>query len=334
MWGQVAYASLGSGPPLVFDTGWVSDLEAMWDHGGYRGLVESLAEAFRVLSFDPPGTGLSERERTTSTIDDEVAVLESVLDAAKIGSSRVSLFSSSIAASTAVRFAATHPQQVERLILYGGALRGDDLGSEVARSSLLSLLRGHWGIGSRTITDLFVPDASPGDRDWFDAWQRKSADGETVARRLELYYSSDVTADAARVSAPTTVLHREDDRAIRSQHGRALAAAISGATYRSLSGSSHLCFFGDWQGVSEAALEFLRTPIGSALPVGPYGEFTARELDVAELVTEGLSNAAAGERLGISPRTVETHLTRIREKLGVSTRAEVAAWMARRSEFS
>lgn len=51
-----------------------------------------------------------------------------------------------------------------------------------------------------------------------------------------------------------------------------------------------------------------------------------RELEVAALVADGLTNRAIAERLFISERTVDGHLEHIREKLGVSNRAQVAAW--------
>jgi DNA-binding NarL/FixJ family response regulator len=59
------------------------------------------------------------------------------------------------------------------------------------------------------------------------------------------------------------------------------------------------------------------------------GELTEREADVLSLVQVGLSNAAIGERLYISGKTVEHHLSRILAKLGVRTRAEAAALAVR-----
>lgn len=53
-----------------------------------------------------------------------------------------------------------------------------------------------------------------------------------------------------------------------------------------------------------------------------------RELEVAALVAEGLTNRAIADRMFISERTVEGHLEHIREKLGVSNRAQVASWFA------
>jgi len=55
-----------------------------------------------------------------------------------------------------------------------------------------------------------------------------------------------------------------------------------------------------------------------------------REQEVAALVAEGLTNRAIADRLFISERTVDRHLEHIREKLGVSNRAQVAVWYAAR----
>ena len=49
---------------------------------------------------------------------------------------------------------------------------------------------------------------------------------------------------------------------------------------------------------------------------------------MAELVTEGLTNEAIARRLSVAPRTIETHVENIRRKLGVRSRAQIAAWVA------
>ncbi len=54
-----------------------------------------------------------------------------------------------------------------------------------------------------------------------------------------------------------------------------------------------------------------------------------REREVAELVAEGLTNAAIAEHLSISPRTVSTHLTKIYERLGLKSRAALTRWVVR-----
>jgi predicted ATPase/DNA-binding CsgD family transcriptional regulator len=58
---------------------------------------------------------------------------------------------------------------------------------------------------------------------------------------------------------------------------------------------------------------------------GPLGE---REAEVARLVADGLTNKEIGGRLFISERTVDSHVRSILNKLGFSSRAQIAAWIA------
>ena len=55
---------------------------------------------------------------------------------------------------------------------------------------------------------------------------------------------------------------------------------------------------------------------------------SAREREVALLIAEGLTNRQVAQRLVLSPRTVETHVARIMSRLGVDSRAQIAAWVA------
>jgi DNA-binding NarL/FixJ family response regulator len=54
---------------------------------------------------------------------------------------------------------------------------------------------------------------------------------------------------------------------------------------------------------------------------------TDRELEVAELVAEGLTNSSIARRLSVAPRTAEAHVENIRRKLQVHSRAQIAAWV-------
>ena len=58
---------------------------------------------------------------------------------------------------------------------------------------------------------------------------------------------------------------------------------------------------------------------------GPLGK---REVEVAELIAEGLTNKQIGTRLFISERTVATHVRNILDKLGFDSRAQIASWMS------
>lgn len=68
-----------------------------------------------------------------------------------------------------------------------------------------------------------------------------------------------------------------------------------------------------------------------AVGAAPATILTPREDQVARLIADGLTNAAIGRSLGISERTAERHAENIRGKLGVSSRTQVAAWVAARA---
>jgi DNA-binding CsgD family transcriptional regulator len=67
-------------------------------------------------------------------------------------------------------------------------------------------------------------------------------------------------------------------------------------------------------------------------PQRGWAALTGTERRVVQLAAQGLTNAAIGEHLFISRRTVETHLTHVFAKLGVASRVELAAAYARRED--
>ena len=69
-------------------------------------------------------------------------------------------------------------------------------------------------------------------------------------------------------------------------------------------------------------------PRGVAAPGGAVAPLAKREADVARLVADGLTNKQIGARLFISERTVDSHVRSILNKLGVGSRAQIAAWVA------
>lgn len=79
----------------------------------------------------------------------------------------------------------------------------------------------------------------------------------------------------------------------------------------------------------------LASPATAAPPPGQGAHgLSAREHEVAILVARGLTNRAAGEKLGLSARTIESHLTRCFQKLGVSQREDVAEALIRQGRLA
>jgi DNA-binding CsgD family transcriptional regulator len=86
-----------------------------------------------------------------------------------------------------------------------------------------------------------------------------------------------------------------------------------------------------WPGVGlDQSIRLLRQLGGRPAPSRRDHVLSDREVEVAALVTRGLTNREIGASLGIAPRTVGVHVTHILDKLDLSTRSEIAAHVARR----
>ncbi len=258
---RVAWSQIGSGPVLLTPPAWVSHLGHLWDDAASRAFQEALAEGHTLVTFDRPGTGLSDRHRVDFSLAEDFAAMEAVIAAQ--GASRMSLLGASQGSPLAIVLAARRPELVERLVLYGGFARGQLVGNPEVRSALLALVRRHWGLGSRTLAQIFVGEGAddPAVAESFALFQRASASGEMAASFLDALYQVDVSEYLPRIRAPTLVLHREHDQAIPVRCGRELAAGIASARFVSLPGSAHVPWVGDWEALVAEIHAFLGDPI-------------------------------------------------------------------------
>lgn len=333
--GRIAYAEVGAGPALVLPARWMSHLELDWENVNFRAFVEVLAARRRVIRYDPLGTGLSDRgsEARHRSLDGELAALNAVVGATEIG--KAALLGISTGACLAAAFAARDPGAVEALVLYAGYARGAELAPPEVRESMMSMVAAHWGLGSRLLADMFLPEASGRELEAFARFQREVAAPETAAAHLGYVYTVDVAAELARIQAPTLVLHRRDDRAIPVELGRGLAASIPGARLLTLEGSHHLPWHGDAPAIADAVREFLDGDAGAGAwlrarrPEAEPPGLTERELEVLRLVAAGLNDAAIADQLVLSPHTVHRHVANVRTKLGQPSRAAAVAQAGR-----
>jgi pimeloyl-ACP methyl ester carboxylesterase/DNA-binding CsgD family transcriptional regulator len=317
--GRVAYSTSGTGPALLCDSGWITHLHRQLELHSFGSFMGRLAEHFTVIRYDKPGCGLSDRDDMDLSFDGQVAAALAVADA--VGAGRFHMFGASQGGQLAAAIAARYPDRVEALVLYGMCADGRDLAPAEIRESIVGLVRAHWGLGWKALTRGFVTDATPEEMQALNRVMWASASAAVAARLLEVYYDTDVRALLPQIRARTAVLHREADKGTRFELGREVAALIPGATLIPLSGSSHLFYYGDWPAVLEAMLGFL------CEPASPGPRLTGREMEVAELVAEGLTNQAIASRLSVAPRTAEAHVENIRRKLQVRSRAQIAAWV-------
>jgi len=136
--GRVAYSTVGAGPPLLFDSGWVSHLRGQLQLYSFGPFVERLAERFTVIRYDKPGCGLSDRGDVDVSFEAQLTAALAVADAA--GASRFSLFGASQGGQLAATIAARHPERVETLVVYGMCASGRDLAPAEVRESVVARL--------------------------------------------------------------------------------------------------------------------------------------------------------------------------------------------------
>jgi pimeloyl-ACP methyl ester carboxylesterase/DNA-binding CsgD family transcriptional regulator len=333
---RIAYATSGEGPPLVLGGWWMSHLELDWREPHLRAFVQALGKYRTVVRYDRPGTGLSaDGEDPPTTLAEEAANMAAVVDA--VGGEPVDAFAVSCGGPVAAAVAAEQPERIRNLVLFGAYANGADVAPPEVRDQLIGLVRKHWGLGSRVLSDVFLPTASGEDRDAFTAYQRESASAEVAAKSLEIVYAVDVRDRLEAVATPTVVVHRRGDRAIRFPLGRSLAASIPESTFIALEGLDHL----PWRGAAREAADTLLRAIGIEEPeLGELAgdppapepaetDLSARELEVLRLVALGLSDREIAEELVLSPHTVHRHVANIRTKLRLPSRAAAAAQAAR-----
>src|SRR5215510_9059919 len=227
-----------------------------------------------VLVFDKRGTGLSDRVAGAPTLEERSDDIRAVMDAA--GSDRAALFGVSEGASMSVVFAASCPERVSALVLYGGYARWlwapdylfgaterearkeieNDFEAFVTPGGLEALVRGGFPSADqdevRVLTRVFRYGASPGTFEALD--------------RMDM--AIDVRDVLPVVSAPTLVVNQHANPWVRPEHGRYLAQHIPGAVYAELDGDEHMLTAATAPRLLAQVMPFLREAV-TRDPPGP-----------------------------------------------------------------
>jgi DNA-binding CsgD family transcriptional regulator len=239
----------------------------------------------------------------------------------------VALLAGGDAGPHAIRFAARHPGRVSRLALFGTAPEGRILVPDLPPAALAALAHAPAPAIHSVVAAAAARGCEPDVAPWLASALEASASVATMAELVSSAHRIDATPDLAGVRAPTLVLHRDRDAVVDPHWGRVLAAGIPDAQLVRLPGTANPAYAGDTDAVAEVLARFLweGAEADADRPI-----LSPRELEVAELLTLGLTNAEIGRRLAIRVRTVDAHLEHIRTKLGVTSRARIAAWAVRR----
>jgi pimeloyl-ACP methyl ester carboxylesterase len=261
---NIAYQVVGEGPlDLVFVSGWVSNLDLMWQEPSYARFLRRLASFSRLILFDKRGTGLSDRvpEADLPTLEARMDDVRAVLDAAD--AERAALLGHSEGGPMCLLFAATHPERTVALVLIGTYARrlvgnGYPFGtSPEAYDAFLAEIADGWGgaVGLEARAPSLVDDTRF--RTWWSDYLRMSASPGAALALTRMNGEIDVRPALETIGVPTLVVHRTGDRSLPVEGARYLAERIRGARLVELPGIDHLPFVGDQDAILDEIEEFL-----------------------------------------------------------------------------
>lgn len=257
---SIAYQVIGDGPvDLVYVPGFVSHLDLMWGEPGFVRLAKRLTSFARLIAFDKPGTGLSDPIPYVPTMEERANDVRVVMDAAGVDSAVLMGFSEG--GPQSVLFAATWPERVRALVLYGAFAAGrfmeyDDVADLASKAEYDAMkerwerdfvrvreVQENWGQG--LAVGVFAPSvANDVTRRVWAAYERSAASPAMAAGLIEAVLQADVRSVLSSVQAPTLVLHRTGD-VVPVLSGRFLASRIPDARMVELPGDDHAFWLGD-----------------------------------------------------------------------------------------
>ncbi|MEM7341580.1 MAG: alpha/beta fold hydrolase [Actinomycetota bacterium] len=247
---RIAYQDYGlaDGPRVVAVPPLAQNIEMVWELPQAREMFERFGSFARWTPYDKRGTGCSDRRTRMPGIDERVEDLRAVMDA--VGLDRAHLFGQSGGGPTTLMFAATYPERVETVTIFGsGARTTPHLDHEelVARKERYEWLASVWGTAESPMVDAFSPTMANDQeyREWNSRYERNSADSASLLELLEINHEVDVSEILPNIDVPVLVLHRSSDPIVPLDLARQTAAGIRNATLVEVDGVDHFGFAGD-----------------------------------------------------------------------------------------
>jgi pimeloyl-ACP methyl ester carboxylesterase/DNA-binding CsgD family transcriptional regulator len=303
----LGYQVFGQGPVLVWLPS-LSNIVAQWRVPALRSAYLALSRHVTVVLYDGRGTGSSDRRIDLADlgVDAHLRDLAAVLDDA--GIRRASLLGYYHSVTTAIAYAARHPDRVERMVLFGGAPRLREVMGPAQTQALLSLVDQDWGLFADAAATAWLGwDAAASGR-----WAAESFRTATTAPVAKAWFAAareiDVTAEVGQVRAPTLVLHRQGGEQMPVEVSRRLADRLPDARLVELPGTTPTLFIEGAETDLRLVTGFVTDGRADELPADSRGTGPAaadsRGTGPAAADSRGTSPAAADSR-GTSPAAAD-----------------------------
>jgi DNA-binding SARP family transcriptional activator/pimeloyl-ACP methyl ester carboxylesterase len=245
---NVAYQVVEGGPAdLLMIPGWISHLALDWEEPYWVRWCERMTAFARLIRFDKRGTGLSDRPAGVQPLEERMEDAHGVLNAA--GLERVHVLGWSEGGPLALLLAATHPERVLSLVLYGTQScfrREIDYPwgfTEEQRDLSSAEFARVWG--EIAFASNFAPDGDDQFARRWAAYQRAGASPSAAAELNRMNLSIDARSLLREIQVPTLVLSRRGDPIGPPEAGRYIAEHVEGARFVELDGHDHIMWLGD-----------------------------------------------------------------------------------------
>jgi pimeloyl-ACP methyl ester carboxylesterase len=259
---NIAYQVVGDGPlDLIYVPGWISNVELNWEEPAHAHVLDRLASFSRLILFDKRGTGMSDPVPLDGlpTLEERMDDVRAVLDAVEC--QQAALFGFSEGGLMSILFAATYPERITALALYGTfakRIKSPDYPwapSPEDRARELENLERNWA--ERMDLDQLAPSEDDAFKDRLATYFRRSASPGAAVTLMRMNTKIDVRDVLPVIQVPTLVLHRKDDLDVNVEEGRFIAERIPGAKFVELVGDAHTLWGGDTDAVVDEIEQFL-----------------------------------------------------------------------------
>lgn len=243
---HIAYQVVGTGPPdIITVAGWLTHLDVFWEEPGFARIPERIRTFARFITLDKRNVGLSDRIAgdAPQPLEGRIDDIRAVMDAA--GSSSATILAIHEAGPLAILFAATYPERVDSLILYGTWPKGTRSADypwappSEYHERVQQAIDQRWGTGmsARIMSPSRANDESL--RKWFARYERLGASPGTAKVSARISAETDVRDILPSVTVPTLIVHRIDDQVADIGGARYMAERIPGARLVELEGADH-----------------------------------------------------------------------------------------------
>lgn len=247
--GRLAYQQWGDGVDIVGVPPLAQNIELAWGWPDIVAMLDRFGRIGRYLHYDKRGTGASDRLRGVPGLDERVDDMRAVMDDA--GIERAHLLGNSDGGATALLFAATYPDRVHGVALYGSGATvvPPDQPSELIErwTEQQRQVVPKWGTPESPWVDAFAPSVA-GDqrfRDWHQRYERSCCDSETLFDLLVMSIHTDVREALPDVRCPVLLLHRSGDPIVDVARSHEAGALLPDARVVEVPGSDHWGYVGD-----------------------------------------------------------------------------------------